>query len=176
LLEAAPIVHSQRPDALFLIVGGRADQVKQWKQKVRARQLEHCVKLMGAVPPTEALAYLDLAEILVSPRVTGLSVPLKIYSYLWSGKPTVATDIYAHTQVLTKESALLVAPSAQGLADGILALAEDPDLRIRIGRAAKEYASRAFDPAERRAKVDLLYKVLDAPACARGLRSLRRAM
>jgi glycosyltransferase involved in cell wall biosynthesis len=176
LLESAPIVHAKRPDILFVIVGGRPDQVTDWRDKVKNLQLEECMRFMGAVPPTQALAYLDLAEVLVSPRVQGLSVPLKIYSYLWSGKPTVATKIHAHTQILSEQTAMLVAPTKEGLASGIIELAEDAALRCRIGMEAKEFATQAFDLAERRAKVDQLFKALEAPADSRRLRYPRRAM
>jgi glycosyltransferase involved in cell wall biosynthesis len=176
LLDSAPIVRAKRSDILFVIVGGRPDQVVEWRDKVKDLQLEDCVRLMGAVPPAEALAYLDLAEVLVSPRVKGLSVPLKIYSYLWSGKPTVATNIHAHTQILSEQTAMLVAPTKEGLAGGIIELADDPALRRRIGVEAKEFATQAFDLTERRAKVDQLFKALEAPAHGRRLRYSRRAM
>ena len=51
-------------------------------------------------------------DILVSPRIRGTNTPLKIYSYLRSGKPIVATDLLTHTQVLSPDVARLVAPDA----------------------------------------------------------------
>ena len=42
---------------------------------------------------------------LVSPRIRGTNTPLKIYSYLRSGRPIVATNLLTHTQVLTPDVA-----------------------------------------------------------------------
>ena len=40
------------------------------------------------------------ADVLVSPRIKGVNTPMKIYAYLNSGKPILATDIESHSQVL----------------------------------------------------------------------------
>ena len=42
-------------------------------------------------------AFVALADMLLSPRSKGTHTPLKLYSYLRSGKPILATDILAHT-------------------------------------------------------------------------------
>ena len=52
---------------------------------------------------------------LVSPRIRGTNTPLKIYSYLRSGKPIVATDLLTHTQVLSPEVARLVPRRGRGV-------------------------------------------------------------
>ena len=41
-------------------------------------------------------------DVLVSPRSRGTNTPLKIYQYLRSGKPIVATRLLTHTQVLER--------------------------------------------------------------------------
>ena len=74
---------------------------------------------MGIVPPEEAIAYLTIAEVLVSPRADGTSIPLKIYSYLHSGKPIVATKYGVHTQLLSDKIAYLSEPTKESLAEGI---------------------------------------------------------
>jgi glycosyltransferase involved in cell wall biosynthesis len=90
-------------------------------------------------------------------------VPLKIYSYLHSGKPIVATDLPAHAQVLNAEMAVLVAPTEEAFADGILALAQSPDLRKRIGLRGQQFVRERFDPADYLAKLDRLYQALGLP-------------
>jgi len=39
---------------------------------------------------------MQLVDVLVSPRLSGTNTPMKIYTYMASGKPIVATDIPAH--------------------------------------------------------------------------------
>jgi len=77
------------------------------------------------------------ATLLVSPRATAINSPLKIYSYLKSGKPIIATNIIGHTQVLTPEAALLVEPNPSALAEGILSLLENRSLAGRLACGAR---------------------------------------
>jgi glycosyltransferase involved in cell wall biosynthesis len=157
LLGSAVIVVKQDPSLVFVLVGGNPQQVEHWRHKFRAHGLEHCTRFTGTVPLAESLAYLDVAEILVSPRTKGTSVPLKIYSYLHSGKPIVATDLSAHTQVLESEMAVLTAPTSQAFADGILTLARSPELRSTLGLRAQQFARERFDPADYLARLEQLY-------------------
>jgi glycosyltransferase involved in cell wall biosynthesis len=166
LLDSAAIVRTRDPEISFVIVGGKPKQVEYWQNEARVRQLESCVHFCGSVLPDEVLTYLDLAEILVSPRINGTSTPLKIYSYLWSGKPTVATNVRAHSQVLNEENACLVRPDKESLACGILRFAHDPDLRQRIGDQAQEYASRIFDPEAYQVKLAQAYQMVTSSAQA----------
>jgi glycosyltransferase involved in cell wall biosynthesis len=160
LMRSATIVKERCPEALFILVGGDPQQVAKWRHKFRARGLEDSTRFTGTVPLAESIAYLDLAEILVSPRTTGTSVPLKIYSYLHSGKPIVATNLVAHSQVLNPEMAVLVAPTEEAFADGILSLARSPDLRKRLGLRAQQFARENFDPAHYLTQLDLVYQQL----------------
>jgi len=52
----------------------------------------------------------------VSPRSRGKNTPLKIYQYLRSGKPIVATNLLTHTQVLDAAVAELTGPTPKPLA------------------------------------------------------------
>ena len=69
----------------------------------------------GQRPAEEIPAFLDAADVLVSPRSTGTNTPLKIYQYLRSGRPIVATRLLTHTQVLNDDVAFLTRGDAGGL-------------------------------------------------------------
>ncbi len=169
LLESAQIVAEQDRQVCFVIVGGKPEQVAFWQQEAKKRHLEDHTRFVGTVPPTEALAYLDVAEILVSPRIGGTSVPLKIYSYLHSGKPMVATEVPAHTEVLSRANSLLVRPDSYGIAEGILSLLRDSALRKQLGDEARKQADSAFNPAGYVAKIGVAYDVLRSqPVTAQG--------
>jgi glycosyltransferase involved in cell wall biosynthesis len=161
LLDSAKLVASHEPTALFIWVGGRPDQVQYWRGQVEAYDLQNHVLLVGAVPLTEALAYLESADILVSPRRDGTSIPLKIYTYLQSGKPVVATRSCAHTQVLSAATAVLVEPTPEALAAGILRLAGDPVLRQALGARARGLALEKFNLAEQLDRLADLYRPLE---------------
>ena len=80
----------------------------------------------------------------MSPRCRGTNTPLKIYQYLRSGKPIVATRLLTHTQVLNDETAILTAPTAAEFARGILTALTDRDRARRVGRMARELADSKY--------------------------------
>jgi len=82
--------------------------------------------------------------VLLSPRMSGTNTPLKIYSYLKSGKPVVATRLWTHTQVLDDRIAVLTEPDAHSFAQGILSLLASPEKRRRIADEAGRTASLKY--------------------------------
>jgi len=158
LLESAAIVKQQHPEAIFVMVGGKPHQVEQWKAEARRLNLGESMIFTGIVPVDKVRAYMELADILVSPRTEGLSVPLKIYTYLHSGKPIVATRLLAHTLVLNDETAVLAEPNKDAYAEGILKLLRDPALRERVGAAAQKLAAEQYDPANYKTKLERIYR------------------
>ena len=75
--------------------------------------------MLGRKRAEEIPYYLKASDVLVSPRMLGTNIPLKIYSYLKSGIPVVATDLYTHTQSISSEVAILVNPRPEDFAEGI---------------------------------------------------------
>jgi glycosyltransferase involved in cell wall biosynthesis len=162
LFESAALVKAQAPQACFVLVGGRLDQVEGWKAEVQKQQLQDHVIFVGAVAPAETLAYLELADIVVSPRTQGLSVPLKLYTYMYSGKPIVATDIIAHSQVLDSARALLVPSTKEAFADGLVKLIREPALGAQLGASAHEFAKAHFNTESYLLKLAWIYQVIHA--------------
>jgi glycosyltransferase involved in cell wall biosynthesis len=164
LLGSAVIVKERCREAAFVLLGGRPQQIAEYQQKARELGLEDVVHFLGPVSPEEAPACLESAAVLVSPRVAGMSVPLKLYGYLRAGKPVVATRILAHTQVLNEENAVLVEPTREALAQGILDLLENPALRCALGGRAQQLFRAQYDFPSYMAKVDQVYRGLSAGA------------
>jgi len=161
LLESIPIVKQTCPQAFFVLVGGQPTQIEQLQKLVRKYQLEEDVCFIGIVPPEEAMNYLDIADILVSPRIGGTSVPLKIYSYLHSGKPIVATRLPAHMQVLDSSMAFLVEPTQEALAKGIICLLNNPELGQCLGVKARQIAQEHYSMDGYIAKIAQIYRWLE---------------
>lgn len=157
LFQSMRFVKAKYGGIKLVMVGGRPDQISYWKNITTKMGLEKNINFTGIVPLDKSLKYLEIADILVSPRSEGLSVPLKIYSYLHSGKPTVATNITAHTQILNEEIAVLVEPDAVSFADGIIHLIEHPEERSRIGKQARIFAEREFSRKGYLSKLERAY-------------------
>jgi len=160
LLQAVPPVVSGNGDAHFLLVGGKEEQVASLKALAHQLKIEDKLTFTGQRPYYEMPLYLQLADILVSPRAKGDNIPLKIYPYLASGKPIVATNISAHTQVLNPEVAVLTEPQPATLAHGINLLLKDHNLCQKLTRSARELVETKYSYAEYLKKVELCYQHL----------------
>jgi glycosyltransferase involved in cell wall biosynthesis len=138
LIEGAEWVVRQKPEVLFLIVGGSPDQVREVKEQASRLGLDSNIVFTGNLSPNIAKSYIRQADVLVSPRVKGSNTPLKIYEYLASGKPIVATRHPTHTQILTEREAVLVECNAESMAQGILKALNDTQLSQSIGQNARK--------------------------------------
>jgi glycosyltransferase involved in cell wall biosynthesis len=155
LFDAMKIVVTSHPDARLVMVGGEPAQVDAARRSVERRGLAPAVIFTGQRPAEDVPAYLDAATALVSPRASGTNTPLKIYQYLRSGRPIVATRLRTHTQVLNDDVAILTPATADGLAAGLVRAITDPDAGA-IGRRARDlantkYSDEAFVDKTRRA-------------------------
>ncbi len=144
LFDAAKQVLAARPDARFVLAGGRPDQVARARLDAGRAGLGAAVVFAGQRPAEDIPLFLDAADVLVSPRSTGTNTPLKIYQYLRSGRPIVATRLLTHTQVLDDEVAILTAPTAEGFAAGILAAIADPARARSVGCRARQLAETKY--------------------------------
>ena len=144
LLEAIPGVIKEFPDVRFIMVGGEPDQVIEKLLEASELEIKEDVVILGKRPLEEMPIFMEMADILVSPRNKGTNTPMKIYTYLQSGKPIVATRLLTHTQVLTNEVSLLVEPEPEALAYGMITLLKDQDLRIALGKAGKRLVEEKY--------------------------------
>jgi len=144
LFDAFVRVARHNSGVRLVLVGGEPAQVERARTRVRERRIESQGIFTGQRPAEEVPAYLDAATLLVSPRSTGTNTPLKLYQYLRSGRPIVATRLRTHTQVLSDETAFLAEPTAEGFASTILDALADPDRAAAVGAAARALADRKY--------------------------------
>ncbi|HMK66374.1 MAG TPA: glycosyltransferase, partial [Thermodesulfobacteriota bacterium] len=144
LLEAFQLVSSRTPEACLVIIGGSDSDIARYQKTARAMGIEGKTSFLGPKPLSEMRSHFNKARILVSPRIQGRNTPMKIYSYLDSGKPLLATNLPTHTQVLDPEIAYLVPPTAEGMAEGIEVLLKGKDLRETLARRAKERVRQEY--------------------------------
>ena len=161
-LECVEIVAKQDPRAIFIFVGAKNQQAREWTEIARDMNLQEHVLFLDVVPPAECMVYLAYAGVLISPRLDGTTTPLKIYSYLHANRPIVATNITAHTQVLSPETAVLVEPNKEAFAEGILRVLGDPELAECIANNALESAKQKFSHQDYISKVKQIYQSLSS--------------
>lgn len=159
LADAAALL----PELWFVFMGGDADAVAAVRARLAAAGAGQRCIFTGTRPPSELPAFLALADVLVSPRVRGENTPFKVYSYMASGKPLVATRIPTHTQLLDDTLAVLVEPTPEAIAAGIRLALTDPSARKRA-QNARLLLEREYSPRRFREKVARAYEGISARA------------
>jgi glycosyltransferase involved in cell wall biosynthesis len=131
----------------FLLVGD-GPLAPQLKQVLGTYVPGGLVTFTGAVPHDSVRAYLDAADIVVSPHVPMpggqpfFGSPTKLFEYLSMGKAIAASALDQIADVLEHgKTALLVKPGdAPELSEAIQHLASDSKLRLELGQNAREVA------------------------------------
>ncbi len=141
------------PAAKLIVVGGTPAEIGHYCQEAARLGIAAGVHFAGPRPVESLGRCLQQATVLVSPRIQGTNTPMKVYSYLDSRVPLVATRLPTHTQVLDDEIALLVEPDPESLGRGLARLLEDRDLRDRLAGNARRFAQREFTPEAFRRKL-----------------------
>jgi phosphatidylinositol alpha-1,6-mannosyltransferase len=151
LIRAWPAVLARVPDAVLLIVGGgpyRADLEKL----AEATGVAPSVRFTGAVPWEELAAHYGAGDVYAMPcrtRRGGLDVEGLGIVYLEAsatGLPVVAGDSGgAPDAVREGETGYVVPGRDRGeLADRLVALLLDPELRARMGAAGRQWVEEAW--------------------------------
>ena len=129
---------------ILLIVGGEADQIETYRRIAREIGVDDMVDFVGMVNPGDVESYYRIADALISTRIKGTNTPLKIYKYLMSGKPVIATRIWSHTQVLNEDIAILVDIDEKDVSEKLRSIVTDRDLLKMVEKNARAYVKEHF--------------------------------
>ena len=156
LLDSFAILLQKGTRAALVIAGGQDADIRHYQKKAALANLGEHVCFLGPWPINRMAELFARADVLVSPRIRGGNTPMKIYSYLQSGKPILATDLPTHTQVLNTEVAVLAPPNPADFAAGLRRLIEHPDQGRDMSRRAKALADAQYSwPVFERTVADL---------------------
>jgi glycosyltransferase involved in cell wall biosynthesis len=134
------------PEAQFYFVGGTKADVALYTGEFGS---DPNVRFLGHRPHEEMPLWQAAADVLALPNTAKEEIsarytsPMKLFEYLASGRPIVATDLASIREVLPEEAGLYVAPDdPEAMAAGIRrALSEDGVKRGAAGRlAAQEHS------------------------------------
>jgi glycosyltransferase involved in cell wall biosynthesis len=140
------------PDCAFHVVGGHEEDLAVW----RPRLVTPNVHLHGHLPHAEAQRRMRAFDALLAPYQDGVWIgggvtdvsrwmsPLKVFEYMASGRPMIASDLAVLREVLRDgENALLVPAAApEAWAQAVRKLREDPGLGGRLAARAREDLAR----------------------------------
>jgi glycosyltransferase involved in cell wall biosynthesis len=162
LLAAAPAVLRRCPRVKFLLIGDGA-----WRERLQRRAeslgLQKHFIFTGLVAPEEIPRYFGIMDVLVHlSRREGLARALP--QALAAGRPVVAYDCDGANEVcLPGETGFLVRPGdLDTLAERLVQLAGDADLRERMGKRGRELIRQSFSIETMVEKLCTLYCELSA--------------
>ena len=142
LLEALARTRTRRPTRLKII--GDGPMRKSWSTLARSLGLQDQVTFSGWLPQPEVAKHLASAEALLLPSLyeCGGAVVLEA---MCCAVPVVAIAWGGPVEYLNEDCGILVEPDSRealvnGFASAMCRLAESPELRASMGRAARERA------------------------------------
>jgi glycosyltransferase involved in cell wall biosynthesis len=168
LLDSFRLVLKKTTHADLVIIGGVSRDISTYQKKARDLAIGHKVHFLGPKPIEHLGGYLAQADIVVSPRLQGENTPMKLYSYLHSGKALLATNLPTHTQVLHSRVAVLADPTPEAFSEAMVWLMDNPHRRSELGQAGKQLIEDCYSYASFRTKIFGLFDLLEHELGLRG--------
>lgn len=133
-------------DRLHLLMVGDGITMPKVKEILAVPELQGTYTLTGMVSQKQGPEHLAACDILCSPTVPNpdgspfFGSPTKLFEYMAMGKAIIVSDMDQMGEIMEHErTALLCEPANEAqLSAAICRLAQDPDLRNRLGTAARD--------------------------------------
>jgi len=135
--EVLPLIHGKFPEARFVIVGrSPCPAVLELNDGTK-------IVVTGTVPEVEP--YLRQASVVVAPLRVGGGTRIKILEAMAHQRPVVATTIGAEGLEVESGKHLLIADTAQGLADACVCLLRDRGMGRHMSASALDLVREKYD-------------------------------
>jgi len=152
---------SQFAAAEYTIVGDGPER-NRLESLARELGVSDKVRFLGSKPRSEVLPELARSDVLVHPSLHDSSGWVCIEA-MASGRPVICLDCGGPATQITAESGYRVpantpAAAITGIAAAMLALAQDPDLRRRLGEGGKRRVAADFNSEHMAASLAVIYE------------------
>ena len=125
MLESFARAVSELDDLALILVGGNDLDIATYRTLAESLGITAHTRFLGPRPIALLKAFCDQAQLLLSPRILGENTPMKLYSYLGSGVPVLATDLPTHTEVVDDQLAYLATTTPQAFSATIVNIFND---------------------------------------------------
>jgi glycosyltransferase involved in cell wall biosynthesis len=145
LLRAMALVIDSVPNAR-LVMFGRGPLEQELRRLAREFRIDSCVEFAGYIEHDSIPEIMRTLDVLVNPTVVEESFGVVILEASACGIPVVVTRVGGVGEVcLDNETGLLVeANNSHALASAIIRLAQDPELRNRLGMAGRKFVCERY--------------------------------
>jgi len=157
LMPAMSLATKRNSRLHFLWIGGGADRPRYERELARLNLCD-CTTLTGLIPADQLPRILSTADILVHASLWE-GLPRAIVQGLLLEIPAISFDLDGAPEVVRPgQTGLLVPPGdIDALAEAIVALAAEPELRRRLGRNGRAAVIDRFDHRRMVAAIESLY-------------------
>ncbi len=156
ILEAVPKAR--------LIVGGDGELLDHYKNMASSLGLEERVRFLGYIPEDEIVKLYNGCDLFVLPSVSARqeTFGIVLLEAMACARPVVGTEIVGVAEDVRRHGAgLIVQRKDEGaLADAVIKLLKDEDLRLEMGTAARELAKRDYSWSQVALRMEALYEDL----------------
>lgn len=168
-ISAMPLILERFPDSKLLIVGDGPDRAFL-EQRVADAALGDSVSFAGFQPRVRP--FLECMDVLVHPSETE-GLPLTLVEAMFASRPIVASDVAGSNEVVVDGEAGFLVPvrNPAALANRVIELLADPDLRARMGASGLRRARARFSEDRYIGEVAAMYEELAAPHMQRVAKS-----
>jgi glycosyltransferase involved in cell wall biosynthesis len=154
----APAVREHYPEARFIIIGQGAEALTRTSGD--GIILTGFVDARATVRPNLS-DYLSASHVVVVPLDSGSGTRLKIVEAASNARPVVSTRIGAEGQSFVQDQEILLTDEVDhAFVDATLRLLADPDLRERLGRAARAKVLAHYSWQAQVRKMEQVYEEL----------------
>lgn len=164
MVEAARIVHQQCADVKFLMLGTGfySPLLEDMKNKIAEYGLEETFILKPWLSHAEAMGYLKHASIFLTTSIYE-GLPIAVIEAMSLGKAVVATNVIGNSDCLTDgDSGLLTSMDAEDVANKVLLLLTNGNLRTQIEKGARQAFERNFLIDNRIKELEDIYKHINS--------------
>ncbi len=112
VMASAKLLHDDQ-NILFVLLGGTEEDIKKYQLEIKIKQLKN-ITLVGFKPTREVPLYLKAADVLLLPNIPvteealAYTSPIKMFEYMASGVPIIASDLPSIREVLNTQNSYLV--------------------------------------------------------------------
>lgn len=131
-------------NVVLLLVGGNAEDIAFYRKRTEKFGELLRVIFAGFVRHKEVALYLSASDVLIAPfpktaHYEFYMSPMKIFEYMASGRPIVASNLESIREILGESSAILANPDdADSLREGIARVLEDEENARLMAKRARE--------------------------------------
>lgn len=153
MIDSAKLLQ-HNSNVLFVVIGGDEEERSEYSAKIKNESIGN-VLLLGHKFKKDIPQYITSADVLILPNIAtteesvNYTSPIKMFEYMASGVPILASDLPSLREVLNEGNSVLVkSGDPQALATGIEKILSDTELCERITRNAnrdvKKYTWDAY--------------------------------